>query len=167
MAIGKKILIAVSASQGSHRAVSYVADMLRGNSGCHVGLVHLKLPPRMLEWGGTEDPLIEDKVSAERASDYGEMEKEAIDEGTAMLQGFRQRLTESGIDVTALMVQLDEPLDPQKIAREILNTARQGGYGTVVVGRNSFSGLKHFFQHHHVAEDLVRAGEEISIWVVE
>ena len=167
MATGKKILIAANASQGSRRAVSYVADMIRGTSGCHVGLVHLDLPPRMLEWGGTEDPATEDKVSAERADAYREMEKEAIDEGTAMLQGFRQRLTESGIDVTDLIVRFDEPLDPKKIAREILNTARQGGYGTVVVGRNSFSGLKHLFQHHHVAEELVRAGEETSIWVVD
>ena len=39
-------------------------------------------------------------------------------------------------------------------------------YGTVVVGRHSFCGLKRLFQHH-VGEELVRTGKGITIWVVK
>jgi hypothetical protein len=63
-------------------------------------------------------------------------------------------------------VQFDEPLNGQKIAEDILHTARTRDYGTVVVGRHGFAGLKRFFGHH-VAEELVRIGKGKTIWVVE
>jgi hypothetical protein len=40
------------------------------------------------------------------------------------------------------------------------------GCGTVVVGRKSFSGLQNSFRHD-IAEDLIRAGEGLAVWVVE
>lgn len=166
MSNSKKILIGADASGATLRAVSYVIEMIGGNAGFHVGLVHLQLPPRMLEWGGSENPATEERVSSERAGAYHELEKEAIEKGQDLLQSLRGSLAERGIDVTALVLQFDEPLDPKQVARDILKTAKEGDYGTVVVGRHSFSGLKRLFQHH-IGEELVRIGQGLTVWVVE
>jgi nucleotide-binding universal stress UspA family protein len=166
MSTSQRILVAVDASEASHRAVNYVSEMLGGKPGFHVGLVHLILPPRMLEWGGSEDPGIEDAISSERAEAYQELEKEAIEAGQGLVQSLQAVLTERGIDVTTLLVRFEEPLDRKHIANDVLKIAKERDYGTVVVGRHSFSGLKRLFQHH-IGEDLLRTGKEITIWVVE
>jgi nucleotide-binding universal stress UspA family protein len=166
MPTSQRMLVAVDESEASRRAVRYVADTLGGKPGFHVGLVHLELPPRMLEWGGSEDPDIEDAISSERAEAYQELEKEAIESGQGLLQRLQVILTERGIDVTALLVRFEEPLDRKHIANDVLKIAKERAYGTVVVGRHSFSGLKRLFQHH-VGEELVRTGKGVTIWVVE
>lgn len=166
MPTSQRILVAVDESEASRHAAHYVADMLGGKPGFHVGLVHLELPPRMLEWGGSEDPDIEDAISSERAVAYQELEKEAIDRGQGLLQRLQAILTERGIDVTALLVRFKEPLDRKQIANDVLKIAKERDYGTVVVGHHSFSGLKHLFEHH-VGEELVRTGKGVTIWVVE
>lgn len=163
---GKRILIAADASEASRRAVNYVAETINGDAAFHVGLVHFELPPRMTEWGGSEDPEIEARVSAERDRDYLEMEQKVIKKGRNLLENLRGSLAEKGIDVTGLLVQFAEPLDPKHVARDILKTAKDADYTTVVVGRHSFTGLKRLFQHH-VGEELVRTGRGITIWIVE
>src|SRR6516162_5426810 len=82
----KRILVAVDGSATSRHTVAYVAAIAGGCPGLHVGLVHLELPPRMLEWGGTEDPEKEDRISSERAEAYQETENAAIEKGQAVLQ---------------------------------------------------------------------------------
>ena len=166
MSDNKRILIAADASDASRRAVNYVAEVIGNRPGYHVGLVHVELPPRMLEWGGAEDPAVEASVSAERAREYRGMEQEAVDKGRAMLRGLLDGLAKRGTDVTALLVKFDEPLDPEAVARDVLKTAREKDYGTVVVGRKSFSWLERMM-HHHVGEELVRTGEGKAIWVIE
>jgi nucleotide-binding universal stress UspA family protein len=120
----------------------------------------------MLEWGGSEDPATEETVSAQRADAYRALEQGTVEKGKALLQKMRGVLSQRRIDVAELLVQFDEPLDPRAIARDILKTARERDYATVVIGRHSFSGLKHWFQHH-VSEELVRTGQGFTIWVVE
>jgi len=166
MPINKRILVAVDRSAATRRAVAYVADMVGGKPGFHVGLVHLELPPRMLEWGGSDDPAIEGQVSSERADAYQEMEQEAIERDQDFLQGFQQILAGRGVDVSAGLVQFDEPLNGKTIAEDLYRTAKARDYGTVVVGRHCFSGLKRLFGQH-VGEELVRIGNGITIWVVE
>jgi nucleotide-binding universal stress UspA family protein len=161
----KRILLAVDESEESRRAVAYVADVVGGGAGFHVGLLHLELPPRMLEWGGSENPEVEERVSSERAETYRRVENRAVAGGRVMLQGFRAILAEKGIDAAVLLVQFEEPLDRKTIADHILKTAAERDYGTVVVGRHLFSLWENLFQRH-VGEELVRTGEGITIWVV-
>jgi nucleotide-binding universal stress UspA family protein len=166
MPTNTRILVAVDKSKASRRAVNYVAEMVRGKPAFHVGLLHLELPPRMLEWGGSEDPDIEERVSSERADAYQVMEIDAIKSGHALLKKRQEILTVKKIDVAAQLVQFEEPLDPNNITGHVLETAKERDYGTVVVGRHSFSGLRHLFRHH-VSVELVRTGEAVTIWVVE
>jgi nucleotide-binding universal stress UspA family protein len=162
----KRLLLAVNESEASRRAVAYVADVIGGGSGFHVGLLHLELPPRMLEWGGSDNPKIEERTSRERGQAYRQLEKEAVAEGKAMLQRFRTLLVEKGIDVAVVLVQFEERLDGKHIAEDILETAKERHYGTVVVGQHLLSLWKSWFEDH-VGERLVRTGEGLAIWVVE
>jgi nucleotide-binding universal stress UspA family protein len=163
---GKRILVAVDGSAGSRRTVAYVADVVGGSPGFHVGLLHLELPPGMLEWGGSEDPEVEDEVSSERAEAYREMEGEATEKGRELLRRLQRALSDGGTDVAELLVQFEKPLDAKNTTHHILKTAVERDYGTVVVGRHTFSGLKRLFQHH-VAEELIRTAKGVTVWVVE
>jgi nucleotide-binding universal stress UspA family protein len=166
MSDSHRILVAVDESPTSGRAVAYVADMIGGKTGFHVGLLHMELPPRMLEWGGSEDPDIEDKVEAERDATYRQMEKERLAQGKTLLQHLKAILTDKGIDVVAQCVRFEEPLDRKNLAQNILATAKERDYGTIVVGRHSVSRWERFFKHP-VGEELVRTGAHVTIWVVE
>jgi nucleotide-binding universal stress UspA family protein len=165
MLYNKHVLLAVDESEASDRAVEYTAEMLGGAAGFHVGLLHLELPPHMLEWGGAEEVAVEDRVSAERRADYGEMETKAVAEGRTMLQRYRTRLAEHRIEAEVLLVQFEEPLSRKTIAEHILKTAKERGYGTIVVGRHLFSFWERIFQRH-VGETLVHTGEDVTIWVI-
>ena len=162
----KRILVAVDGSASSRRTVGYVADIVGGKPDFHIGLLHLELPPRMLEWGGSEIAATEERVSSERADAYAEMENNAKEDGQGLLRKLQGILAERKIDVAAQLVQFEEPLDAKNITNHLLKTAKERDYGTVVVGQHSFSGLKRLFAHH-VGEQLVRTGKEITIWVVE
>lgn len=162
----KNILVAVDGSKASPRTVAYVAELVGATNGFCVGLLHLELPPRMLEWGGSEDPEIEDKVESERADAYRQMEEERLAKGKLLLERLRKTVAEKGIDVMGLFVQFEEPLDKTHVSSAILNSTKEHDCGTVVVGRHSFSGLKRVFRHH-VGEELVRSGAGITIWVDE
>jgi nucleotide-binding universal stress UspA family protein len=165
MTNSKRILIAVDGSPSSHRTGSYVADMVAGNPAFQIGLLHLELPPRMLEWGGSENPVLEAQVSAERAETYRQVEQETIAKGKSVLKSLQQLLAEKGVDVTARLVQFEEPLDWKLIVDHLLKTATEHNYGTVVVGRHPRSWLQRLFQHH-VATELVQSGEGVTIWAV-
>jgi nucleotide-binding universal stress UspA family protein len=161
------ILLAVDESEASRRAIAYITNMVAGKTGVQVGLFHLVSPPqRMLEWGGSEDVEVEEKVAAERKQMFLEMEKEVQQKGDTLLRSLQEPFAEKGIAVTVLPVEIEGIMNRKHIAQDLLKTAEEGGYGTVVVGRHSFSGWQRLFKHH-VGEELVRKGEGITVWVVE
>jgi K+-sensing histidine kinase KdpD len=162
----QKILVAVDGSPTSWRTVRYVADMVGGLPGIHVGMVHFELPPRMLEWGGAENENAERTVSVQRAEAYRGMEKEVIEAGQFLLKRLHDLLAEKATDVITQVVRFEEPLDAKTITSDLLKMAKERGYGTIVVGKHSFAGLKRWFAHH-VGEELVRTADGVTVWVVE
>jgi nucleotide-binding universal stress UspA family protein len=162
----RRILIAADGSAGSRRTVDYVAGLVGDAAGFHVQLLRLELPPRMLEWGGSENPKTEARVSSERERDYERLEAQTIAKGEAALRGVEKILTDRGVRSESVLVQFEEPLDPKQIAAHILKTAAAERCGTVVVGRHAFTGLRRLFGHH-VAEDLVAHAEGRAVWIVE
>jgi hypothetical protein len=156
----------VDEPEASRRAVAYVADVIDSTSGFHIGLLHLELPPRMLEWGGSEDPAVEDRISAEREAAYRQVEAKAVAEARVKLRRLLDILAAKGANADVLLVRFEEPLSRKRIADDILKAAREGGYGTVVVGGHMSSLWESFFKES-VAERLVRSGEGVAVWVVE
>jgi nucleotide-binding universal stress UspA family protein len=162
----KRILVAVDGSQESFRTVAYVADMVGGRRGIHVGLLHLEVPPKILEWGGSEDPEIEDRTESERDRAYRQLEEESMSKGKSLLERLQGMIADKGIEVMGLFVQFEEPLDRKRVTSAIFNAAREHNAGTIVVGRHACSGWKCLF-HESVGEELIREGKGMSIWVVE
>ena len=162
----KRILVAADASAGSRRAVNYVADLLEDAPDLQIGLVNFESPPTMSEWGGSEDPEIENRVDSERSYAFDEMEKESVDKGNVVLQHVRRFFAEKRIELTELLVKFEQPLDPKHLADCILKTAKEHDYETVVVGRESFSSPTRPFDRR-VGEELIRNGDGVTIWIVE
>lgn len=52
------------------------------------------------------------------------------------------------------------------LATQIVEAAKAESCDTIVVGRETFTGLNRLFKHH-VADDLIRRGHGYTIWVVE
>ncbi|MBH0191551.1 MAG: universal stress protein [Nitrospira sp.] len=73
-----KILVAIEASEASMKAVAYVAEMVRGREAIHICLFHAlpPIPPRLLEYGGTEDPQNEQALHTELKSAQTEWKTE-------------------------------------------------------------------------------------------
>lgn len=166
MNTARRILVAVDDSEASRRAVAYAADFLDGASDVEIALLHIDLPPRMLEWGGAEDPKVEKKVEAERANAYHGMEARRKAKADELLKRMQAMFVKQGAHVAGRFVRFEEPLDTASVSRAILRAAREQGCGTVVVGRHSFATIKRWFQHH-VGEELIRDGSGIAVWVVE
>jgi hypothetical protein len=63
----KNILVAVDDSEASDRTVTYVAQMVDGRREFHILLFHVpaSMPPQLLEFGGAEVPVQEQRAEAE------------------------------------------------------------------------------------------------------
>ena len=84
-----KILLAVDKSGSALRAAKYLADMIDGNPSFQVHMLHLELPPHLLEWGGSEDPGVEERVGEERAEAYGQMKQQVAAKTQSLFDRFR------------------------------------------------------------------------------
>ncbi len=94
------------------------------------------------------------------------METGVIEHGQSLLHRFDELLARKGIDVTAELIQFEEPLDTESIAKHIIDCAGEGDYGTIVVGRNTFSGLRRMFQRDF-ADELMDKSKNVSVWLVD
>ncbi len=76
-----KILVAIEDSEASMKAVAYVAEIVRGHEAIHICLFHAlpPIPPRLLEYGGTEDPQKEHVLHTELKSAQTEWIEKAKD----------------------------------------------------------------------------------------
>ena len=63
MSASKHILIAMDDTEATERAVTYVATIIDGHRGFRVCFFHVfaPLPPKLVEFGGSEDPQEEEK----------------------------------------------------------------------------------------------------------
>jgi nucleotide-binding universal stress UspA family protein len=164
----KRILIAIDDSQASHRAVAYVGQILSGASGMQVCLLHVPapMPPKLLEHGGSEDP-VEERQATEQLNRAQATWEERIKAKTQPL--FDEALT------ILRTVQVPEHMVETQIAASvsghdldtcILEAAKTHRCGTVVVGHTSFSWLQEMFKEH-VADKLLRHHDSLTLWVVQ
>jgi nucleotide-binding universal stress UspA family protein len=168
MNANKYILLAVDDSEATTRAVTYVASIIEGQLGVRLCLLHVfaPLPPKLLEFGGAENPAEEEKreaVQKDARTQWIARAKACAEDIFAKAQSI---LCTAGVPAHAVETQLATPLNGEAVVTNILEAARANQCGTVVVGRDSFSWLQELFQHH-VGEELVRRGQGFAIWVVE
>lgn len=160
-----RILIAVDDSEHSARALRYVGTLLRDARDVQVTLFHVlkPMPRELLEHGGSEDPMEEIRLSEELRENQANWVR-------------TETVTEYPILVTALELfgKTGFPLDrvtlkfghEDNIAHIILDEARTGGYGTIVISRQGSNGMKRFFGGG-LTDQLLREASGYTLWVVE
>jgi nucleotide-binding universal stress UspA family protein len=168
MNTNKRILIAVDASEASDRAVTYVAQIIAGQPDFQVVLFHMPapMPPRVLEFGGREHPVAEERVQAalNTTRDTG------VDQAKHMAQPVFARaqtlLHREAIPEQAVETQIATPESGQTLDVSILTAAEREQCGTVVVGRTAWSWLQELWQQH-VAERLLPEAQGLALWIVQ
>ena len=167
MARDKTFLIGVDDSESTIRSVSYVAEMIAPQRGFHIVLLHVlpPIPPEYLEFGGSENPETEQRLTQELKQEQAqwiEQAKEAAKPLFDRIKGIFLRVGISGNTITTVFV---ESIHRPDLVRELLETAHKQNCGTIVVGRESYPSFKEFF-HHHVGEGLVQQGQGFAVWVI-
>jgi len=168
MALDKNILVSVDDSDASTRVVRYVADVIGSREGFRIRLFHVlpPLPPSMLEFGGAEDPKRE-RTLDRNVEDARDEWLEAAQKATqAVFDKAKSILEDAGVPPESLETQFGISVSQGDVVTDILEEARENDFGTIVAGRHSFSKLRELFEHH-LADELVRHGQGLTIWVVE
>ena len=134
-----KILIAVDGSDLSMKTVNVVGEMLTGWSDCKLGMVHV--------------------IRGEG--------KEHIEEGRNRIAPFfddaKSRLDSLGVCPDRIVTKVITGVQSRAVA--IVEEAREGGYGTIAMGRRGLSKRADFFMGR-VSNKVVQLGRDLAIWIV-
>lgn len=168
MDANRNILIAVDDSEATNRAVAYVAMMIGGKRGFRVRLVHVlpPLPPELMEFGGAENPVVEEEKEAAMHESQARWLKDAEKTAAPVFESARAVLRQARVPMRSVTTYCCPAVPGENVVTDLLEDARTNTCGTVVIGRESFTGLRRFFAHHF-ADELVRQGHGLTIWVVE
>jgi nucleotide-binding universal stress UspA family protein len=164
-AIISRILIAVDDSEHSARALRYVGTLLREARDVQVTLFHVlkPMPRELLEHGGSEDPVEEVRLATELQQDQENwVRAEGMMEKPILVQA-RELFGKTGFPLDRVTLKFGYEDD---IAHTILDEARTGGYGTIVISRQGSNGLKRFFGGS-ITDQLLRDASGYTLWVVE
>lgn len=164
-----KIMIAVDDSSSSLDAVTYVASLMGGRKDLSIRLLHVlpPMPARLLEFGGSEDPDQEARLSAELRQSQQQWTENAKRSASAAMDKAVRLFIDHGFAAQQVSAELCSSLhDRDDIVHVILQTANDWGCGTIVVGRRTLPWLQQLFARH-IGEDLVRKAERYAVWVVE
>jgi nucleotide-binding universal stress UspA family protein len=168
MSNAKHILIAVDDSEESYRAVTYVGSLIGGCEGFRVCLLHAlpPLPRELLEFGGSENPQEEERNEACLKTDQARWIEAVAQAAEPVFTRAKQILYAARVPEDAVETQVVDTVNTQDTVLDILEAAHARHCGTVVVGRESFHGLKAFWTSH-VSDEVIRRGEGLTVWVVE
>ena len=154
-----RILLALDGSEGAMKAVDYVGTLL-GGSDYEVTLLHVM---REINWLICQKET-EDYIPSELEA--SSEEKWLKDEGVEMGPVFdeaRIRLINAGIDPNRVKTKLVRGVSSR--AGGIVEEAKLGGYGSIVVGRRGLSRVEDFFMGR-VSNKVVHLAKDMAVWVV-
>jgi nucleotide-binding universal stress UspA family protein len=150
---GQDILVAVDGSQSSLRAVDHLAFMLRNNSDASVTFFHMT--PRLQDFCPID---FDDEDSGELEEIIQEEDRACIDQFYARAHN---KLTLAGINDNQIKISVKS--GGLRVGKAILETYRQGKYGTLVIGRRGDD--KKFFTGS-VSRYLINHFSQGALWVV-
>lgn len=159
------ILVAIDETEYSQRIVQYVGGILGGSSHTRVTLFHVlrPMPRKFLEHGGSENPNMEGELQSQLRKDQTEWLRAEQEAECPYLLNARSMLSDTGFPLDRVDLKFGYEDD---IARNILEEARTGGYGTIVVGRYGTSKVRRLFGGG-VTDRLLQEARGLAVWVVE
>ena len=146
----KSILLAVDGSRNSLRAAAYVGEIAAGAAGYRIELVAVLAPP-------------DRDIYPEAAAFQAERDRRGREAGEA-LEKAREILVSAGVDPAVVWTRMTSCLD-MDLAGTILTVRREGGFGTVVVGRRGLSKAEEFLLGS-VSSRVTRHAKDFTVWVV-
>ncbi len=145
----KKMLIPVDGSAHAERAVEHAGLMVAGIPDVSINLFHV-LSEKYLEYG--ED------LGTEYWSTWTKERKKTI---ASFLDKAKEMLLSIGIPENAISTTFKEGGDT---AKEILKAQKEGGYGTIVMGKRGLSGIKEFIGS--VSKKVLTHVNNCAVWLV-
>lgn len=164
----KRLLVAVDDSGASNRAVHYVGEILGGTQGFTVFLLHMRAPrPTQLRaCGGAETREGQEKLEEALVRKLNQQINQSAVEVRPILEKAKAILTRAGVPSEAIERDCSVSINREDLVTDILHEARDRDCATIVIGRESFPGLKEVFVGH-IADELIREGRGLTFWVVE
>jgi nucleotide-binding universal stress UspA family protein len=151
-----KVLVAIDASEGSMRAVDYVGSMLSG-SDAEVALIHTIRSFDIFQFGAGSG---QDGEWSEKA---GKELQKVEEEMQVFISNAKSRLIESGLKPERVTGRIASNVATR--AGCIIEEARNGGYGTIVVGRRGLSRVEEFFMGR-VSNKILQMAKDMAVWVI-
>ncbi|RMH05332.1 MAG: universal stress protein [Nitrospirae bacterium] len=168
MPSSKKILVAVDNFDNSRKALTYVAEMVRGRDDAQVRVFHIivPIPPELREHGGSEDPAKEAQLSRElqaAQSRWIEAQQQAF---APTLQAITAYLVNHGVPPQSISSESCACVQEANLDICLLEAAAAWDAGTLVVGWDTFSSFEEAMKRH-LAEKLIRKGQGLTFWIVK
>jgi len=149
----KKMLLAVDGSESSSKAVDYAANLAAAN-GARVTLFNVVREFRLdfLDNSTPRGAEIEMRIVKELERDVQHM-----------FASYRKQLEWAGVNTSRISVK--HTLQSRTRAGDILKEAKEGSYGTIVMGRRGLSKVHEFFLGRVTTKVLHRAAD-LALWIV-
>ena len=150
----RKVLVPVVSAPNSKRVLDKVAWLLAESGPMEVTILHV-----------VESLVVKEMSSmwAGLAEEGTDVQERVLEDAEDMLAQAKAYLEERGIPPFAIRTSLEKT--PSGVARTILETAREGAYGTVVIGRRGISRAKRFL-FGSVSNKVVQHARDMAVWVI-
>lgn len=151
MILWNRVLVGIDGTEQGINAVRYLAAVLGGSSNCKVRLMAVHLP--LVQ----EDP-----------SRAEEVKRRDIEQRLALEEHLSQAhriLVEARLAPENLSTELVEADGSRGVGQVLMDAQREGGYGTVVVGRRGMTKAEEFL-FGSVSSTVVHQATDCCVWVV-
>jgi nucleotide-binding universal stress UspA family protein len=149
-----KLLITIDSSPNSKRVLEQAGWLLAEAGPMAVTILHVLAPLIGQEmasmWTGLTDMA-------------STMEQRQIDDAEEMLSQAKTYLTECDVPAFAIKTRL-ETRAPE-VTQAVLKEAREGGYGSIIIGRRGISRTRRFL-FGSVSNKIVQQARDMAVWVV-
>ena len=163
-----ELLVVIDATEASERALQYVGRFCAGRRriGVHLAYIASRLPPELLEFGGSERAKSEDQLESKLRGLQRRWMAVADRKGERILSTACATLRRAGVGAASIRTCMSSPRDARRAVDEVLLLAREEQCSTIVVGHRAhawFRGLG----GGHLTEQLVRHAKGRAIWVID
>ncbi|MBW1897092.1 MAG: universal stress protein [Deltaproteobacteria bacterium] len=150
----RRLLVPVVSSPNSKRVLDHVAWLASKAGLLEVTVLHVVLP------------LIPGEMTS-MWTGLGEMEttveQRVLADAEDMLSQAKTYLIEHGVPAFAIETRLDDRA--ANVGGSILKQAREGGYGSIIIGRRGISRAKQFL-FGSVSNKVVQHAKDMAVWVI-
>jgi len=147
-----KVLLGLDASQGAIRAVDHVGTIL-GGTNTEVTLLNVLRSPSIFNSEIDDLPLAKQR----------EVHDQAMEEMDPVFHESVDTLTKAGFDQKQITTNLIAGVSSR--AGTIVEEAKRGGCGTIVIGRRGVSKVEEFVMGS-VSNKVINLAREMAVWVV-